>query len=736
MSKKLCALALLSLFIPVLLFAQKENNIWAFGIKSGLNFNGPVTFYPTQIMAGEGAASICDAAGNLLFYTNGTQVWDNTHHVMPNGSGILGHESSTMGEAIVAIPEHPGLYFLFTVYALEWSTEMPLRYSLIDMSMNGGKGDVVPGVKNIELARKRGERITVASGCKCVWLITHHSDSAIFYAYKITGTSIPAPIVSPTKGPEEPSIYCGGEMRFTPDFKHLAMGAQTFPSLLQLFDFDNTTGLFSGYTVLDSLRYIYNVTFSPDGSKLYATSGSELKLFQYDLTLLPDVARIRSSRYDPGFFPTAMRCAPDDKIYLVTDNLKYARINNPNIAGAGCNVEIDIPELKGATINGTGLGNGTVIALNTIVQSTSYKDTLVCEHTSVNFAANPAGTFQHWNDGNTEHIRRFTEPGKYWFYSLAECHSYIDTIEIKTFPRTLSYLVTDTTVCFAQQALLRPVTRADHYLWDDGSEEQEYMVNGPGKSWVLSYNENDCLAHVDSFNVDIIDFAIAQSDTGICKDEKIVLNAGIHRNAQYLWSDASTDSTLTVATSGVYSVEVSVGDCHKHKDVLVAPRKLPLDLGEDRTLCKGEEVTLSVATVSDTYQWQDGSNNNQLTVRESGIYIVNITQGACKASDTVAISFVRCLDCITIPNAFTPNNDGRNDYFSPVFSCPVQFYELKIYNRYGQEVFQTRNIADAWNGAFLSQPLDIGTYFFLIRARFDIPNAATEIFKGDISLVR
>ena len=87
------------------LSAQNQNNIWYFGSNAGLDFNtDPPTALESDLETLEGTASISDPAGQLLFYTNGATLWDRTHTIMPNGSGLLGGESSSQAALIVPLP--------------------------------------------------------------------------------------------------------------------------------------------------------------------------------------------------------------------------------------------------------------------------------------------------------------------------------------------------------------------------------------------------------------------------------------------------------------------------------------------------------------------------------------------------------------------------------------------------------------------------------------------------------
>ena len=104
------------LFCLNLLFSQGEANIWYFGQNAGIDFNSgsPVALYNGQMSTLEGCAVMSTNSGQLLFYTDGVTVWDRTHQVMPNGTGLLGNFSSTQSGIIVPNPTDSTIFYIFT----------------------------------------------------------------------------------------------------------------------------------------------------------------------------------------------------------------------------------------------------------------------------------------------------------------------------------------------------------------------------------------------------------------------------------------------------------------------------------------------------------------------------------------------------------------------------------------------------------------------------------------------
>src|SRR6185312_3073910 len=135
--------------------AQKQNNVWAFGDQMGIDFNTtpPSAIQPAMITYG-GSASVSDTSGQLLFYTQGDTIWNKNNQIMPNGLGLIAPYISNsvdhwtaQGQLIVHLINNPGHYYVFSMETdddINVDTNASrLFYSIVDMSLNGGLGDVV-----------------------------------------------------------------------------------------------------------------------------------------------------------------------------------------------------------------------------------------------------------------------------------------------------------------------------------------------------------------------------------------------------------------------------------------------------------------------------------------------------------------------------------------------------------------------------------------------------------------
>ena len=172
-------------------YAQNESNFWYFGSSAALDFSGanPVAVAGSAMSTSEGCASISDkASGQLLFYTDGLTIYNRNNIQMPNGSGLLGDGSSTQSAIIVPNPVSSNLFYVFTVAA---QAAGGLTYSVVDMTLQGGLGDV-NGTKNVQLIDTTTEKVTAVMHCNGhdIWVIAHKYSSNAYYSYLITNAGI------------------------------------------------------------------------------------------------------------------------------------------------------------------------------------------------------------------------------------------------------------------------------------------------------------------------------------------------------------------------------------------------------------------------------------------------------------------------------------------------------------------------------------------------------------------
>ncbi len=378
---------------------RRDRQIWYFGAQAGLSFaeGSPVPLTDGELRSTEAASTMCDRrTGALLFYTNGTTVWDATHAVMQGGDKLLTHESSTQAGLIVPHPGDSAAYYLFTASTPEVREGQPryygLRYSMIDMRANGGRGAVVQ--RDILLQEMASEKLTAVphGNGHDYWVITRRWGTDLVDAFLVSCDGITGPVSTATGGKPyhmtSDTSYSFrstiGYIKASPDGRRL-VSANTFvwvpgqdftASSIELFDFDNLTGRISNrITLASDYSEYYGVSFSPDSRKLYASGWIRGRgIVQFDLSSDDSVSIVRSMQRIPvpsGSSLGSLQLGPDGKIYVaIGGSPTLGVINRPNERAPDCEYQHEGIHLAGR-ISQLGLCNLIEPDLNRLIQDTA-----------------------------------------------------------------------------------------------------------------------------------------------------------------------------------------------------------------------------------------------------------------------------------------------------------------------------------------------------------------------------
>ena len=398
MAKKLLILLLMMCF-GHFVYAQNESTIWYFGRQAGLDFNGgtPVALNNSEMDTFEGTATISNASGQLLFYTNGEKVWNKNHQLMSNGADLMGSSSSSQACIIIPKPDSPNLYYIFTTD--EFGNANGLRYSEVDISLNNGLGNVTSN-KNILLAAPTCEKVTAVrkSDNSGFWVVTHDYGSTKFMSYSVGNTGVnPVPVVSAIgisiNAPGGTVGYLKASMDGT------KMVSCNYQKNLELYDFNAATGKLTNGKVINTKESNYGAEFSPSGKFLYVTTGDGVyiqEVIQYNLgaSNIPASAVLLSTTNSQF---GALQLAKDGKIYVSLANSKYLGvIHQPENLGQTCNFEKD-GSFIGSGMCVFGLPQPVPVGFNIFIASRS-----VClgSSTQFNITGNQDIVSANWNFGD------------------------------------------------------------------------------------------------------------------------------------------------------------------------------------------------------------------------------------------------------------------------------------------------------------------------------------------------
>ncbi len=674
--KKL-SLLLIALFSFSASRAQMEANIWYFGANAGVTFasGAPVALTNGNMNSFEGSATICDAAGNLLFYTDGMTVWNKTMAVMTNGTGLMGNSSSTQSGVIIKKPGSNTIYYLFTTDAQAGANG--LRWSEIDLAQSGGNGAVTAN-KNILLWASTTERIAGVRHCNNidVWVVTHDWNSNNFRTYPVTsagiGAAINTAIGSVHNGTTGNTI---GYLKASPDGKKLACAIR-YLSAFELFDFNNSTGVISNFVSLGTtFPYTYGVEFSPDGTRLYGNSSQPGRIWQWNLCAGSNAAIVASATQigsSAQGWLGALQMGRDKKIYMCRYTDPWlAVIPNPNTLGTGCGYTDNGVSLLGRASN-FGLPNYVANYFKTVPPFTTVINCLnvtftppTVNNTNCSGSTN-AVVSQSWNFGDpnsggsntstsSTSSHTFTSSGTFNVVLVLNYACGFDSIKQTVTVTSCGITVTAPggTVCPGGckniTATVSAGTSPYTYSWSTGATTQSI---------------NPCPTITTSYTVLATDAngATASTVATITVSSAIVINTTV-QNVKcnggttgsatstvsggtspytYSWSNAQTGSSTSGLGQGNYTLTVTdANGCTGTATVVITqPSQLAVAVAGGSISCNGGNngslsATASGGTSNYTYSWSNAQTGATATGLIAGTYTVTVTDAnGCTATAT------------------------------------------------------------------------------------------------------
>ena len=532
-----------------------------------------------------------------------------------------------------------------------------LGYSIVDLSLNGGLGGFT--VQNKVIISQVNAQVTTvrhANG-RDVWVIVHPFNADKFNAYLVTDAGIQAPVqtrIGPMVSGNWESSQ--GTLTASHDGKLLAGISGIYSGKsneIQLFDFNNATGVLANYRTLPFKQFSSKLQFSPDNTKLYCLGMNAV--YQFDLNN-PDIGSTQTMVVNqPKGSMQDMQLAPDGKIYITRtydekdrDNYKEYTgvIECPDLPKYACNFDptalstsrVAFPDLINDFINYTKAPLITTLNLG--------KDTAIC-FGELKISA-PAGWESYrWNTGETTREITIKKPGIYHVltgnkgFSCPEAYGYINVTD-KAIKLDLG---PDLDLCPKTAYSIHINSDYTNVLWENGSHTKDSNIIA-GRTIIISANDrNGCYTSdtisVGSYFDPRADFG---ADTTLCNDQTLLLQLEprpfYDAGGTFLWQDGSQKDTLRITKSGTYWGQSTYKGCTIRDSIKVNYGSAEqVDLGKDTTLCMGDFLTLKVNTLNAKYTWNSGETASSIMVKSNGTYWVKVNNGSCTVTDTIQVNF-------------------------------------------------------------------------------------------------
>jgi hypothetical protein len=641
------------LFAAAAMHAQNSQATWVFGDNYVLQWKqggqisrDPVFIQRPPLRSAEGAASISDScSGDLLYQSDGLQIWYGNGSLVPGSQGLCSGTSSRQNVVFVPWKGHPGATFVFAALSTTGPGVDPIAtgadcirtytYSLIEEQANG---TFALTRKNVPLTPSRapyGSEMIAATATRerdGYWVLTFDPYPQEILAYRVDSSGVnPIPVISKVNG-----ISSLSQMQVSPDGKRVAMNS-VFGSV---FDFDNATGRLSAQRDIDNydirsrfyqqvyeglgVSLCYGTCFSPDSKQLYLSQQTSRtkqgvvtyinRILQFDLTLptASDVANSVEVIFETaepskqvGYISAQMNLGIDRRLWINMDSVLDV-IEYPNIRGKGCVYKADMIAIPYSPL----LKNERGISFPTIINSDL-----------------------------------FPIPGQ------QSCRP--------PWPE----LVGDT-ICAGECVTMR--VRSQHEVhtcsWSAagsnqgtsrGADSAVFCYDQPGTYVVYAnvgneYGSNVAVARVVVNAKPVVSLNV---DTLVCRGEVVTARASGAASYEWLSPKGLSNSTapvqtLVMADSAVAFVVVATSEfgCSDTAEVIVRSTDIDVTLTGDTVLCFGEPATIR-ASGAVSYMWSGlptgaifAGDSAVFTATSNTVLVVVGTDPALPCADTAQIT--------------------------------------------------------------------------------------------------
>lgn len=325
-----------------------------------------------------------------------------------------------------------------------------------------------------------------------------------------------------------------------------------------------------------------------------------------------------------------------------------------------------------------------------------------------------------WFDNDTiQRTRFFNKESKIWITNtLPDGSSFIDSIFILKTPNIYNKLVSDSSICDKDDLPFILKSNNPKYLWSNGSIDSFTTYNKTGKHWLKS-SENDCV-RIDTFiiNAKPKPPILYYPDTFFCENSSLIIgNSNYPNDYKFLWNQTDTTKQLLVNKTSQNVLAIKDKFCWAFDTIQVTEKPIPVfNISGPKFLCSDNNDTITLVSniFSSNIWFPQNKKSFSLTIDQAGKYWHTvIDQFGCTNTDTVTIKDA-CNPLFYMPNAFTPNGNNVNDFLN-FQGKYIDLFNLKIFNRWGELLYETNEFDSKWDGTFQGNPLPMDVYFYNVN---------------------
>ena len=364
-------------------------------------------------------------------------------------------------------------------------------------------------------------------------------------------------------------------------------------------------------------------------------------------------------------------------------------------------------------------------------------DTTLCAGQPITIDAGNAGATYLWSNGAVTQTISPTLSGNYWVVASIGTCTDTDTITINFTPLPIVNLGPDQSICNGNSVTLNAGNPGDTYLWSTGAVTQTISVSAAGTYYVQVQNGTCTGRDTIIVNANVSPIVNLGPDLTLCNGMDTALNAG-NAGMTYHWSNGETSQRIVISTSGTYWVQVDNNGCigSDTANVTIAP-PLTVNLGPDTVICPGDQMTIDAGIGYASYFWIPGGQSSHfIIINQPGTYGITVVDtNGCIARTSIWIDDF-CPSDLYIPSAFAPDGNNLNGLFM-AYGENIMAFHMYVFNRWGQQVFDSEDISKGWDGTFNGNPVPQDTYVYRVDYQlYDYTQLHKHTKVGIVTLIR
>lgn len=388
----------------------------------------------------------------------------------------------------------------------------------------------------------------------------------------------------------------------------------------------------------------------------------------------------------------------------------------------------------------------TITIINDLSVLDLGPDSVICRDSFVQFTydGKPGYKTYLWDDNTTDQTVFIHSLGKYWVSvtNQNDCPS-SDSITFVLYPPPKVF-IDDTLFCKGTSVDLDgvnysvPTKLETEYNWNNGETSPKITTTIPG-TYVVKVRNRLCTIFDTAIITHIETGLELGNDTFYCGDVDRWLRPK-KDYASYVWHDFAEVIEYHATTPGKKKLTITTKEGCIESDSVYITQYPQIDggLGNDTTICISSVITLIACDSMKSYLWNTGSTGRSIKVVNAGLYKVTIMdKNSCVIADSINIT--EKADALPIdmfmPNAFSPNDDNVNEtYPGNKYGDPGSAYMLRLYNRWGEKIFESESPSIEWDGKIKGDmaPQDVYVYY----VRYVGCDNVERWFRGTFTLIR